>query len=94
MNMDFNIRHYNKYGLKQGKPSDLKYYLRFYDMKFDNELDPKGKYYGNFYTLTQDGHGENIVNHKEYKGYYSRQTDYVNYKLSMAQDRTSSSQKS
>lgn len=89
LNMDFHVDNYNKLGLKQGKAPHINYYMRYYDLKFENELDPKGKHYGSFYTLTNDNQGQNVVHNKEYKGYYSRQLDYVNFKLAMSQEKAS-----
>lgn len=60
--------------------------MRYYDVKYDKELDPKGKYYGNLYTLTDDNQKDNIVYTNNYNGVYSRQADYLNYKMMSSQE--------
>jgi hypothetical protein len=87
LNMDFDIQNYNKLAVKMGRPPRLSHYMRFYDMKYENELNPVGKHYGNFYTLTDDNQNPNIVYNKEYKGVYSNQLDFVNFKLALSQEK-------
>ncbi len=87
VNLNFNITNYNRMDIRLGRPPMLKHYLRFYDMKYDYELNPQGKNYGDMYTLTASSQNPNIIYSKEYKGKYSTQLDYINFKVMMAQEK-------
>jgi len=87
LNVNFDVKNYNRMDIKMGRPPNIKHYLRFYDMKYDYELNPKGKNYGDMYTLTDKNQTPNIVYTKEYKGRYSNQLDYINFKVYMNQEK-------
>lgn len=87
MNMNFDIINYNRMDVKMGRPPILKHYLRFYDIKYDHELNPRGKYYGDMYTLTDANNTSKIVYSKEYQGKYANQLDYINFKVFMTQEK-------
>ena len=87
LNKDFDVHNYIRMDSKLGRPPMLQHYLRFYNMKYDYELNPKGKAYGDMYTLTNDNQSTNIINSKEYKGRYANQLDYINFKTQVGQEK-------
>ena len=89
LNVDFDVKNYNKWGLKMGRAPVVKNYNRFYDLKYEDELKPTDKHYGNFYTNTSDN-DHHVISNREYKGFYSSQLDYVNFKMSMTQEKQAS----
>lgn len=87
LNINFDVTNYNRMDIKMGRPPLLRHYIRFYDMKYDYELNPRGKHYGDMYTLTDKNQSQNIVYSKEYRGKYSNQLDYINFKVYMTQEK-------
>jgi len=87
LNMNFDVSNYNRMDVKMGRPPHLRHYIRYYDMKYDYELNPRGKHYGDMYTLTDKNQSPNIVYSKEYRGKYANQLDYINFKVYMTQEK-------
>lgn len=87
LNINFDVTNYNRMDIKMGRPPLLRHYIRFYDMKYDYELNPRGKHYGDMYTLTDKNQSQNIVYSKEYRGKYANQLDYINFKVYMTQEK-------
>lgn len=87
LNMDFDVNNYNRMDVKMGRPPRLRHYLRYYDQKYDYELNPKGKYYGDMYTLSEQSQSSKIISSREYQGKYSNQLDYINFKAFMSQEK-------
>jgi hypothetical protein len=87
LNMDFDVNNYNRMDVKMGRPPRLRHYLRFYDLKYDYEMNPKGKYYGDMYTLSEQSQSSKIISSREYKGKYANQLDFINFKAFMSQEK-------
>lgn len=91
---NFEINFYNKFYRNLFYPPDLKYYPRYYNQKYDFEMESfnqknekKNRFYSLFYENWEDAdHDKEIITTKEYKGFYSKQPDYQFFKIQLSQE--------
>lgn len=91
---NFEINVYNKFYRNLFHPPDLKYYLRYYNQKydfemknFDKENQNKNRFYSLYYENWEEAnHDKEIISTQEYKGFYSKQNDYQFFKIQLSQE--------
>lgn len=86
-NSKFDVNFYNKLSLNLGYAPTFQIYPRFYDFRYETEAkNSSSKYYSSLMTNTSNVETEKVIRLHEYKGHYSRQLDYLDFKNQMSQE--------
>ena len=87
LNMEFDVQHYNRLSLNMGRPPASNFYPRYYDFRYENESQGENvRHYSSLLSNTGNMENEKVIKQREYKGVYSNQLDYINFKHQMGQE--------